>query len=206
MSQANAFGYTDKVLDHFNNPRNAGVIEDADVVARAGSAACGDMVLLYLKVNPSTEVIDDIKFQSFGCAANIASTSVTTELAKGKTLEEANEVHFKDVVEELGGLPKQKVHCAKLATSGLKLAIMKYEAKNGKKPIDEDLIRRMMTGVLDPSKGINIVAAKRVEAIEVRGKDIRITLTADLNEDVKATLAEDIKGAFTGLDLNVTVD
>ncbi len=84
-----SLGYTEKVLDHFKNPRNPGRIEDADVTAKVGSAACGDMVQLYMKDNPDTEVIEDIKFESFGCAANIASTSVTTELAKGKTLEEA---------------------------------------------------------------------------------------------------------------------
>ncbi len=205
MSKANSFGYTEKVLDHFNNPRNTGTIEDADVTARAGSAACGDMVLLYLKVNPKTEVIDDIKFQSFGCAANIASTSVTTELAKGKTLTEAKKVHFKDVVEELGGLPKQKVHCAQLATSGLKLAIMKYEAKMGKREIDEDFVRRMMTGVLDPAKGVNIVAAKRVNTVEVEGNKVKVILEKDIDEEVAETLRSDIKDAFTGLDLEVTV-
>jgi NifU-like protein involved in Fe-S cluster formation len=199
-------GYTEKVLDHFKNPRNPGRIEDADVTAKVGSAACGDMVQLYLKVNPDTEVIDDIKFESFGCAANIASTSVTTELAKGKTLEEAKGVHFKDVVEELGGLPKHKVHCAKLATSGLKAAIMKYEAKVGKRTVDEDFVRRMMTGVLDPAKGLNIVAAKRVDLIEVEGKRVRVVLSKDLDEETRATMAEDVTEALSGLDLDVSVE
>jgi nitrogen fixation NifU-like protein len=199
-------GYTEKVLDHFKNPRNPGRIEDADVTARVGSAACGDMVQLYMKVNPDTEVIEDIKFESFGCAANIASTSATTELAKGKTLEEARGIHFKDVVEELGGLPKQKVHCAQLATSGLKAAIMKYEAIKGKRSIDEDFVRRMMTGVLDPAKGLNIVAAKRVDGIEVEGRRVRVVLSQDLDPETRATMAQDVVGALSGLDLEVSVE
>ena len=119
---------------------------------------------------------------------------------------EAKEVHFKDVVEELGGLPKQKVHCAQLATSGLKLAIMKYEAKMGKRKIDEDFVKRMMTGVLDPAKGVNIVAAKRVNAIEVEGNKVRIALEKEIDEEVAETLRSDIKDAFTGLDLKVIVE
>ncbi|HPJ29818.1 MAG TPA: iron-sulfur cluster assembly scaffold protein [Methanothrix sp.] len=199
-------GYTEKVLDHFKNPRNPGRIEDADVTAKVGSAACGDMVQLYLKINPDTEVIEDIKFESFGCAANIASTSVTTELAKGKTLEEAKEVHFKHVVEELGGLPKHKVHCAQLATAGLKAAIMKYEAKAGKRAVDEDFVKRMMTGVLDPAKGLNIVAAKRVEKIEVDEKRVSVVLSKELDPETRATMAEDVTEALTGLDLEVSVE
>ncbi|HOO54400.1 MAG TPA: iron-sulfur cluster assembly scaffold protein [Methanothrix sp.] len=199
-------GYTEKVLDHFKNPRNPGRIEDADVTAKVGSAACGDMVQLYMKVDPDTEVIEDIKFESFGCAANIASTSVTTELAKGKTLEEAKGVHFKDVVEELGGLPKHKVHCAQLATSGLKAAIMKYEAKMGRRAVDEDFVKRMMTGVLDPAKGLNIVAAKRVDLIEVDGKKVRVVLSKELDPETRATMAEDVAGALSGLDLEVSVE
>ena len=199
-------GYTEKVLDHFKNPRNPGRIEDADVTAKVGSAACGDMVQLYMKVDPDTEVIEDIKFESFGCAANIASTSVTTELAKGKTLEEAKGVHFKDVVEELGGLPKHKVHCAQLATSGLKAAIMKYEAKMGRRAVDEDFVKRMMTGVLDPAKGLNIVAAKRVDLIEVDGKKVRVVLSRELDPETRAAMAEDVAGALSGLDLEVSVE
>ncbi|HPJ85169.1 MAG TPA: iron-sulfur cluster assembly scaffold protein, partial [Methanothrix sp.] len=178
----------------------------ADVTAKVGSAACGDMVQLYMKVDPDTEVIEDIKFESFGCAANIASTSVTTELAKGKTLEEAKGVHFKDVVEELGGLPKHKVHCAQLATSGLKAAIMKYEAKMGRRAVDEDFVKRMMTGVLDPAKGLNIVAAKRVDLIEVDGKKVRVVLSKELDPETRATMAEDVAGALSGLDLEVSVE
>ncbi len=199
-------GYTEKVLDHFKNPRNPGRIEDADVAAKMGSAACGDMVQLYMKVDPDTEVIEDIKFESFGCAANIASTSVTTELAKGKTLEEAKNVHFKDVVEVLGGLPKHKVHCAQLATSGLKAAIMKYEAIVGKRAVDEDFVKRMLTGVLDPAKGLNIIAAKRVDLIEVEGKRVKVVLSKDLDEETRATMAEDVQGALSGLDLEVSVE
>jgi nitrogen fixation NifU-like protein len=200
-----SLGYSEEVLDHFKNPRNPGRIEDADVTAKVGSAACGDMVQLYMKVDPDTEVIEDIKFESFGCAANIASTSVTTQLAKGKTLEEAKSVSFKDVVEELGGLPKNKVHCAHLATSGLKAAIMKYEAKRGKRDIDADFVRRLLTGVLDPEKGLNIIAAKRVEGVDVEGRRVRVLLSKELDPEARATMAEDVAGVFSGLEVEVTV-
>ncbi|MHC1631477.1 MAG: iron-sulfur cluster assembly scaffold protein [Methanotrichaceae archaeon] len=203
MSHTNP--YTKKVLDHFINPRNSGRIENADAVAAVGSAACGDLVQLYLRVNPDTEVIEDIKFESFGCAANIASTSVTTELAKGKTLEEAKKLHFKDVAEKLGGLPVHKVHCAQLAIAGLKAAIMKYEAKNGKIEIDKPFVKRMLTGVLDLAKGVNIVAAKRVESIEIDGHEVEIILSGDLDQETIVAMSEDINDVLSGLDLEVTV-
>ena len=197
--------YTKKVLDHFSNPRNPGKIEDADVVATVGSASCGDMDKIYLKVDADTDVIEDIKFESFGCAANIASTSVATEMAKGKTLEEAKNIHFKDVLEELGGLPKHKVHCASLATSGLKAAIIKYEAKVGRRKTDQDFVKRMLTGVLDPVEGVNIVAAEKVESIEVDGKVVKITLSEGMGKDVLRGIKEDIKRVFSGLDLELEI-
>ncbi len=197
--------YTEKVLDHFTNPRNAGRIEDADATCRIGSAACGDLVRLYLKIDPKTERIEDIKFESYGCAANIASTSVTTELARGKSLEEAKKVRFKDVVEELGGLPKHKVHCAQLATAGLKAAIMKYEAKTGKIEVDEGFVKRMLAGVLDPAEGVNVVAAGRIRSIAVDGKKVEVLLTEDVDEETAKVLAADVREALDDLGLEVTV-
>ena len=99
-----------------------------------------------------------------------------------------------------------KVHCPQLATSGLKAAIMKYEAIKGKRSIDEDFVRRMMTGVLDPAKGLNIVAAKRVDGIEVEGRRVRVVLSQDLDPETRATMAQDVVGALSGLDLEVSVE
>ena len=122
--------YTKKVLEHFKNPHNVGEIKDADAEATEGSMACGDMVTIYLKVDKKTSRIKDIKFKSYGCASNIATASVLTEMAKGKTLEEAKKIKFEDITNELGGLPTQKVHCSVLAAKTLKSAIKNYEDRN----------------------------------------------------------------------------
>lgn len=205
MSSGGQFGYTEKVIEHFTNPRNSGKIEDADAATRVGSASCGDMVQLYLKVDPKSDVIEDIKFESYGCAANIASSSVTTEMAKGKHLGEARNISFKDVLGELGGLPEHKVHCAQLSIAGLHAAIMKYEAKTGKIEIDKPFIRKMLTGVLDPVKGVHVVAAKRIEDIEVIGDNVTITLPEDLDAEIAKMIAEDMVAVLDGLDLKVSV-
>jgi len=121
--------YSEKVLDHFRNPRNVGEIEDADGVGTVGNPVCGDMMSVYIKVNDDR--IEDIKFRTFGCGAAIATTSMTTELAKGKTLDEAMEITRKDVADELGGLPPVKMHCSNLAADALHEAIEDYRKKKG---------------------------------------------------------------------------
>lgn len=118
--------YNDKVLDHFQNPRNVGVIEDATVVAKEASPSCGDTTEFYLKIDDN-DVITDIKFRTFGCAAAIASASMSTELIKGKTVKEAREITNKKVVDELGGLPPAKVHCSVLAEGVINKALDEYE-------------------------------------------------------------------------------
>ncbi len=125
--------YTDIVLEHFRNPRNVGVIEDPDGYAIEGSPACGDQIVVYIKVDPNTKVITDIKFQSFGCASNIATGSMMTEMVKGKTIEEALKLTWKDVADALGGLPPVKLHCSVLAIDGLKAAIRNYLGEKTKK-------------------------------------------------------------------------
>ncbi len=125
--------YSEKVMEHFRNPRNVGVIEDADGVGTVGNPVCGDMMTIYIKVKDGK--IEDIKFQTFGCAAAIATSSMATELAKGKTLEEALRITKQTVAEALGGLPPQKMHCSNLAAEALKRAIADYLKKQGK--IDE---------------------------------------------------------------------
>ncbi len=116
--------YTEKVLEHFRNPRNMGEIPDADGVGTVGNPICGDLMTIYIKVEG--ERIADIKFKTFGCGAAIATSSMTTELAKGKTLDEAMEITRGDVAESLGGLPPIKMHCSNLAADGLHAAIEDY--------------------------------------------------------------------------------
>jgi nitrogen fixation NifU-like protein len=121
--------YSEKVLDHFRNPRNVGEIEDPDGVGTVGNPVCGDVMSIYIKVND--DKISDIKFKTFGCGAAIATTSMTTELAKGKTLDEALEITREEVADRLGGLPPVKMHCSNLAADALHEAIADYRKKKG---------------------------------------------------------------------------
>jgi nitrogen fixation NifU-like protein len=114
-------------MDHFNNPRNTGVIEDADGVGEVGNPQCGDMMTFYIKVKDDTLV--DVKFQTFGCVAAIAVSSLVSELAKGKKLEEAKKITNKQVAQTLGGLPPNKMHCSNLGAEALTLAIKNYQDK-----------------------------------------------------------------------------
>lgn len=123
--------YSQKVLDHFRNPRNVGEIEDADGEGTVGNPVCGDLMTIYIRVND--DKISDIKFKTFGCGAAIATTSMTTELAKGKTLDEAMTITREQVAEELGGLPPVKMHCSNLAADALHEAIKDYREKKGEK-------------------------------------------------------------------------
>ena len=120
--------YTDKVMDHFRNPRNVGEIEDANGIGEVGNAKCGDIMKVYLKVEDN--IIKDVKFQTFGCGSAIASSSMATELIKGKTLEEAWELSNKAVAEALDGLPPVKMHCSVLAEQAIKAALVDYAQKN----------------------------------------------------------------------------
>lgn len=116
--------YSEKVMDHFENPRNVGEIPDADGIGQVGNPTCGDIMRIYIKVNDG--VISDIKFKTFGCGAAIATSSMVTELVKGKTIEEALKISNKTVAEALGGLPPQKMHCSNLAADALHAAIEDY--------------------------------------------------------------------------------
>ncbi len=121
--------YTEKVMDHFMNPRNVGEIENADGIGEVGNAKCGDIMKMYLKIEDN--IISDVKFETFGCGSAIASSSMATEMIKGKTLEEALSVTNDQVVEALGGLPSHKLHCSVLAEESIKKAIKDYYDKNG---------------------------------------------------------------------------
>ena len=121
--------YSEKVMDHFRNPRNVGVIEDADGVGEVGNAKCGDIMKIYLKIE--NDVIEDVKFETFGCGSAIASSSMATELIKGKHVSDALQLTNKAVTEALDGLPAHKIHCSVLAEEAIKTAVMDYYDKNG---------------------------------------------------------------------------
>ena len=121
--------YSEKVMDHFRNPRNVGVIEDADGVGEVGNAKCGDIMKIYLKIRD--DVIEDVKFETFGCGSAIASSSMATELIKGKPIAEAMTLTNKAVAEALDGLPPHKLHCSVLAEEAIKKALQDYYERNG---------------------------------------------------------------------------
>ncbi len=123
--------YSEKVMEHFANPRTVGEIPDADGIGKVGNPQCGDVMWLYIKVKDG--ILTDIKFKTFGCGAAIATSSMITELAKGKTIEEAKKISRADVASELGGLPPVKMHCSNLAADALHEAIKDYEAKQAAK-------------------------------------------------------------------------
>lgn len=125
--------YSDKVMDHFGNPRNVGVLEDADGTGEVGNPVCGDVMKITIKVDDDR--IGDIRFQTLGCGAAIATSSIVTEMAKGMTLAEAVAITKSQVAEELGGLPPAKMHCSVLATDGLKKAVDDYLVRHGREPI-----------------------------------------------------------------------
>lgn len=125
--------YNPKVLELFKNPKNLGKMEDATVVAVAGNPSCGDMITFYLKINDQ-DIIERASFESYGCAANIATSSIVTEMIKGMKLEDAWKISWKTVAEEVGGLPSVKFHCGILAVGALKRAIRKYYKNKGVSP------------------------------------------------------------------------
>ena len=192
-----AFPYNDKVLEHFRNPKNVGRLKDADGQATEGSPACGDMVSLYLKVNEETKVIEDIKFESYGCASNIATASIITELAKGKTLDDAKKITWKQAQEALGGLPSIKAHCSVLAVESLRAAIRNYEEKHGlsenREPTTVEIVKKRLTRVMNPMKGLDMVATDLVKDIKV--EDGVVSITVDLPEahQFAANIKEEVK-------------
>ena len=122
--------YSEKVMDHFRNPRNVGEIPDADGVGEIGNVSCGDIMKIFIKVE--NDVIRDVKFQTFGCGSAIATSSMVTEMVKGKSLDEAERITNKAVAEALDGLPPEKMHCSNLAADALHEAIKDYRQKNAK--------------------------------------------------------------------------
>ena len=125
--------YSEKVMDHFANPRNVGEIEDADGIGEVGNAKCGDIMKMYIKVENG--ILTDVKFKTFGCGAAVATSSIATEMIKGKTIDEALKLTNKAVVEALEGLPPQKLHCSVLAEQAMKSAISDYYTRQGIDPV-----------------------------------------------------------------------
>ncbi len=188
--------YTKKVIEHFKHPHNVGTIENPDGKAMEGSPACGDMVAVYINVNKETQTIEDIKFQSYGCASNIATGSIITDLAMGKTIEEAKQISWNEAADELGGLPPVKQHCSVLAVDGLKAAIQDYEEKNGisvdNKPTDIPIIEERLKHVMNPISGLDIVKTDLIKHIDLKGKTIDIIVDLPFNHQFANAIKEDI--------------
>lgn len=184
--------YSQKVLDHFMHPQNVGKMEHPDATATEGSPACGDQVTVFLKVNDQSHIIEDVSFLSYGCASNIATASMITELAKGKTLEEAKKITYKDAMEALDGLPPVKVHCSVLAADTLQTAISNYEIAKGLKEVPDftkDTIVNELKKIIYPQVGEDIVTLKMVKYVGYNDGEVLI----DLNIATWDTWRENIK-------------
>jgi NifU-like protein involved in Fe-S cluster formation len=183
-------------MEHFRNPRNVGQIEDADAKSVEGSPACGDMVAVYLKVDEKDQRIADIKFESYGCASNIATGSIITELAKGKTLEEAKAISWKQASEALGGLPPVKTHCSVLAVDGLRAAIENYEERHGlikeRAPTTVEVVRKRLKRVMNPVVGLDLVRTKLVKEIEVADGKVRVAIQLPEDHQFAANIREEV--------------
>ncbi len=190
------FPYSETVLEHFRHPRNVGKIENADGKAIEGSPACGDMVSVHINVDPTTNTISDIKFESYGCASNIATGSIITELAKGKTLDEAKKITWKDASEALGGLPKIKAHCSVLAVEGLRSAIENYEERHGlvkeQKPTTVETVRRRLKKVMNPLSGLDLVRTNLVRDIEVKDGAVRVVVDLPADNQFASAIKQEI--------------
>ena len=188
--------YSEIVMEHFRHPRNVGRIEDADAKSIEGSPACGDMVAVYLKVDPEELRITDVKFESYGCASNIATGSIITEMAQGKTLEEVKAITWKQASEALGGLPPIKTHCSVLAIDGLRAAVQNYEERHGlvkeRLPTTVEVVRKRLKRVMNPVVGLDLVRTKLVEEIEVAEGKVRVVLDLPADHQFAANIREEI--------------
>lgn len=188
--------YSQKVLDHFMHPKNVGKMDEPDATATEGSPACGDQVTVYLKVDPDKKTIDDISFLSYGCASNIATASIITELAKGKTLDDAKKITWKDAMEALDGLPPVKVHCSVLAADTLQTAISNYEIAHGLKEVpnfSKDTILEELKKIIYPQVGEDIVSLKMVKYVGFDNGEVLIDMNMMSFDQWRDNVADEIR-------------
>jgi len=188
--------YSELVMEHFRNPRNVGRMDDPDAKSVEGSPACGDMVAVYLKVDPETQRIADVSFESYGCASNIATGSIITELAKGKTLEQAKKITWKEASDALGGLPPIKTHCSVLAVDGLRAAIQNYEERHGlvkeRVPTTVEVVRKRLKRVMNPLTGLDLVRTNLVQDVEVAEGKVRVVIDLPADHQFAANIREEV--------------
>ena len=191
------FPYTDTVLEHFRHPRNVGRIENPDGKSTEGSPACGDMVSVYINVDQEANTISDIKFESYGCASNIATGSIITELAKGKTLDEARKITWKEASEALGGLPPIKAHCSVLAVEGLRSAIQNYEERHGlvkeQEPTTVETVRKRLKKVMNPLSGLDLVRTNLVQHVEIADGTVKVVIDLPSDHQFARAIEEEIR-------------
>ncbi len=188
--------YSQKVLDHFMHPKNIGKMDNPDATATEGSPACGDQVTVYLKVNPENHTIEDISFLSYGCASNIATASIITELAKGKSLDEAKNITWRDAMEALDGLPPVKVHCSVLAADTLQTAISNYEIAHGMKEVPDftkESIVDELKKIIYPKVGEDIVSLKMVKYVGFTDGEVLIDLNIPSFDQYRENVAEEVR-------------
>lgn len=188
--------YSEIVMEHFRNPRNVGRMENPDAKAVEGSPACGDMVAVYIRVEADTLRIADISFESYGCASNIATASIITEMAKGLTLEEAKALTWKQISEALGGLPSIKVHCSVLAIDSMRAAIENYEERHGlireRKPTTQEIILKRLKRVMNPMVGLDLVRTKLVRDVQLADGRVRVEVFLPSDHQFAANIREEI--------------
>jgi len=189
--------YSEIVMEHFRHPRNVGRIENPDAKAIEGSPACGDMVAVYLKVDEKTHRIEDVKFESYGCASNIATGSIVTELAKGKTIEEAKQITWKEASDALGGLPPIKTHCSVLAVDSLRAAIQNYEERHGlvaeREPTTVEAVTRRLKHVMNPVVGLDLVRTKLVREVSIADGVVRVVIDLPATHQFANNIREEIE-------------
>jgi nitrogen fixation NifU-like protein len=177
------------------HPHNVGKMENPDASATEGSPSCGDQVTVYLKVDKDTKVIDDISFLSYGCASNIATASIITDLAKGRTLDEAKAITWRDAMEALDGLPPVKVHCSVLAADTLQTAISNYEIANGLKEVpnfSKETIIEELKKIIYPKVGEDIVSLKMVKYVGFSEGEVLIDMNMLSFDSWRDNVAEEI--------------
>jgi nitrogen fixation NifU-like protein len=177
------------------NPHNVGKMENPDASATEGSPSCGDQVTVYLKINEDNHIIEDISFLSYGCASNIATASIITDLAKGKSLEDAKKITYEDAMEALDGLPPVKVHCSVLAADTLQTAISNYEIAHGLKEVPnfgKETILAELKKIIYPQVGTDIVTLKMVKYVGFNDGEVMIDMNMMSFDSWRENVAEEI--------------